>query len=147
MKNVFYSKFDEYSFMTSIDLIYAIPFLIAFVSLLAFVIIFYRRKNIETNYEKEMKKLRLDLLQGKLDRKSFLYIKDNLKVEDLFGEETQRLENMFEQKSIDSETYCRMKKILSMTFNEKLQKISLKYNYTDPKITTKNNNARFCSNI
>ena len=114
--------------MTSIDLIYAISFLIAFVALAAFVIIFYRRKNVETDYEEEMKKLRLDLLQGKLDRKSFLYIKDNLRVEDIFSEETQRLENMLKEKSIDSETYSRMKKILSMTFNEKLQKINLKYN-------------------
>ena len=133
--------------MTSIDLIYALPFLIAFITSLAFVIIFYRRKNVETNYENEMKKLRLDLLQGKLDRKSFLYVKDNLRVEDLFGEETQRLENMLNEKSIDKETHRRMKKILSMTFNEKLQKINLKYNYTDPKTVSKNNDLRFCSNI
>ena len=133
--------------MTSIDLIYAIPFLLTFVTLLAIVIISYRRKNKETNYEKEMKKLRLDFLQGKLDRKSFLYVKDNLRVEDLFGEETQRLENMQKEKSIDSETYRRMKKILSMTFNEKLQKINLKYNYTDPTTETKNNDLRTYSNI
>ncbi len=133
--------------MTSIDLIYALPFLIAFVTSLAFVIIFYRRRNVETNYENEMKKLRLDFLQGKLDRKSFLYVKDNLRVEDLFGEETQRLENMRKEKSIDKETHRRMKKILSMTFNEKLQKINLKYNYTDPETVSKNNDLRFCSNI
>jgi hypothetical protein len=133
--------------MTSIDIIYAIPFLIAFVTLLTFVIIFYRRKNIETNYEKEMRKLRLALLQGKLDRKSFLYVKDNLRVEDLFSEETQRLENMLNEKSIDSETYCRMKKILSMTFNEKLRKINRKYNYTDPKTVIISNDLRFCSKI
>jgi len=133
--------------MTSIDLIYAIPFLIALVTVLAFVIIFHHRKNKETNYEQEMKKLRLALLQGKLDRKSFMYIKDNLRVEDLFGEETQRLDNMLKEKNIDSETYSRMKKILSMTFNEKLQKINLKYNYTDLKTVTKNNDLRFSCNI
>lgn len=133
--------------MTSIDLIYAVPFLIAFVMSLVFVILFYRRKNIETNYEKEMKKLRLDLLQGKLDRKSFLYIKDNLKVEDLFSEETKRIDQMLNEKSIDQETFCRMKQILSMTVNEKLQKINLKYNYTDPTIVTKDNNLKFYSNL
>lgn len=114
---------------------------------LVFVILFYRRKNIETNYEKEMKKLRLDLLQGKLDRKSFLYIKDNLKVEDLFSEETKRIDQMLNEKSIDQETFCRMKQILSMTVNEKLQKINLKYNYTDPTIVTKDNNLKFYSNL
>jgi len=93
-----------------------------------------------------MKKLRLDLLQGKLDRKSFLYIKDNLRAEDLFGEETKKLENMLKEKSIEPENYRRMKKILSMTFNEKLQKINLKYNYTDPITLAKNNNVGFSCN-
>ena len=132
--------------MASLDLTYGISFLIAFVTVLASVIIIYHRKNKETNYEKEMKKLRLDLLQGKLDRKSFLYIKDNLRAEDLFGEETKKLENMLKEKSIEPENYRRMKKILSMTFNEKLQKINLKYNYTDPITLAKNNNVGFSCN-
>ncbi len=125
---------------------YAIPILIALIIVLVSVFMFRYRRNKETNYEKEMKKLRLSLLQGKLDRRSFLYIKDNLKVEDLFGEETQRLDHMLEQKSIDSETYCRMKKILNMTFNEKLEKINLKYNYIDPNGITDNQNFKFSSN-
>ena len=125
---------------------YAIPILIALIIVLVSVFMFRYRRNKETNYEKEMKKLRLSLLQGKLDRRSFLYIKDNLKVEDLFGEETQRLDDMLDQKSIDSETYCRMKKILNMTFNEKLEKINLKYNYIDPIRITDNQNFKFSSN-
>ncbi|MEJ2240844.1 MAG: hypothetical protein P8Y18_01695 [Candidatus Bathyarchaeota archaeon] len=85
-------------------------------------------------------------MKGKLDRKSFLYIKDNLKVEDLFGDETKRLDQMLNEKSIDPETYCRMSKILTMTFNEKLEKINLKYNYLAPKEITENSNFKTFSN-
>lgn len=132
--------------MKSIDLIYAIPILIVIVTILISIILLRYKKNTETNYEKEMKQLRLSFLKGKLDRKSFLYIKDNLKVEDLFGDETKRLDQMLNEKSIDPETYCRMSKILTMTFNEKLEKINLKYNYLAPKEITENSNFKTFSN-
>ena len=122
---------------------YAIPILITSATVIVLAIKFHNKKKNETDYDQKMKKLRQSLLQGKLDRKSFLYIKDNLKVEDLFGEETQRLENMLKEKSIDSETYIRMKKILSMSFNEKLEKIDLKYNYTDSNTVTKDNHVSY----
>ena len=129
--------------MISIDLMYAIPIILTSATVMVSVIKFHYKKKNETDYEQKMKKLRQSLLQGKLDRKSFLYIKDNLKVEDVFGQETQRLENMLKEKSIDTETYSRMKKILSMTFNEKLEKIDLKYNYTDSNTLTKDNHVSY----
>lgn len=132
--------------MKSIDLIYAIPVLIVSVTILISMILLRYRKNTETKYEKEMKQIRLSFLQGKLDRKSFLYVKDNLKVEDIFGDETQRLNQMLAEKSIDPETYCRMKKILSMTFNEKIEKINLKYNYLAPDHITENSGFKSFSN-
>ena len=122
---------------------YAIPILLASATVIVSGIKFHYKKKNETDYEQKMKKLRQSLLQGKLDRKSFLYIKDNLKVEDVFGQEAQRLENMLKEKSIDTETYRRMKKILSMTFNEKLEKIDLKYNYTDSNTVTKDNHVSY----
>ena len=129
--------------MISIDLMYTIPILLASAIVIVSVIKFHYKKKNETDYEQKMKKLRQSLLHGKLDRKSFLYIKDNLKVEDVFGQETQRLENMLKEKSIDTETYSRMKKILSMTFNEKLEKIDIKYNYTDSNTLTKDNHVSY----
>jgi hypothetical protein len=131
--------------MESTDLMYTILSLATIIFILISVIVYRSKKTVESDYDKEMKKLRQLLLVGKLDRKSFLHIRDNLKVEDLFGDETQRLDNMLEQKSIDSETHNRMKKILNMTFNEKMEKINLKYNYIDLNLETKNNNIRFPS--
>jgi hypothetical protein len=57
-----------------------------------------------------------------------LYIRDNLKVEDLFFDESKRLDNMLKHKKLDTDTYIRMKKVLDMNFNEKLVKINEKYN-------------------
>jgi hypothetical protein len=97
--------------------------MVTFSAGLAVMVHYFHGKKEETDYEKEIKELRHSLIQGKLDRKSYLYIRDNLKVEDLFDIETKRLDNMFEQKMIDEVTYTRMKKVLQNTFNDKLVKI------------------------
>lgn len=102
------------------------------------VIVYRSRKTEETHYDKEMKKLRKLLLKEKLDRKTFIHIRDNLKVEDLFADETQRLDNMLKQKNIDSETHRRMKIILEMSLNQRLEKINLKYDYLDSNSESKN---------
>jgi hypothetical protein len=73
------------------------------ITILVSVLLYFRRKNGETDYEKKMKRLRQLLLKGKLDRKSFLSIQDNLKVENFHTNESRRLDNMLIQKSIDSE--------------------------------------------
>jgi hypothetical protein len=86
--------------MESIDLMYVLLSLLGIASVLILVLLYRSRKTSETDYEKEMKKLRQLLLKGKLDKKTFLHIRDNLKVEDLFGDETQRLDNLLEEKKL-----------------------------------------------
>ena len=57
-------------------------------------IVFYlSKKNEEGNYEKEIKHLRKLLIKGKIDRKTFFYMRDNLKAEDLFLNESKRLDD------------------------------------------------------
>ena len=103
--------------------------LAAIIAILVVVVFYLSRKTEETDYEKEMKKLRQLLFKGKLDRETFLHIRDNLKVEDLFSEESKRLDDMFGNKKMDSDTYLRMKKVLEISFNERLVKINEKYNF------------------
>ena len=92
------------------------------------VIAYYFSGMKEINdYEKEIKELRHQVIKGNLGHKTFRYMKDNLKVEDLFNIESKRLDDMFEQNMIDSVTYTRMKKALELTFNEKLVKIDTKH--------------------
>lgn len=90
---------------------------------LAVIFHYLSGKKQENAYEQELKHLRRSLLQGKLDRKSFIYIKDSLKAEDRFSVESKRLDELFEQQRLDDITYIRMKKALELTFNDKLLKI------------------------
>lgn len=99
------------------------------IAVLVVVVLYLSRKTEETEYEKEMKELRQSLLKGKIDRKSFLYIRDNLKTEELFTDESKRLDDMLTHKKMDPDTYVRMKEVLQMTFNEKLVKIHQKYDF------------------
>ncbi len=99
------------------------------IAVLVVVVFYLARRTEETDYEKEMKELRQSLLKGKLDRKTFLYIRDNLKVEDHFADESERLNDMLKQKKMDPATYVRMKKVLEMTFDERLVKINKKYDF------------------
>ena len=99
------------------------------IAVLVVVVFDLARRTEETNYAKEMKELRQSLLKGKLDRKTFLYIRDNLKVENLFADESERLDDMLKQEKMDPDTYIRMKKVLEMTFDERLVKINEKYNF------------------
>ena len=99
------------------------------IGILVGVIFYLGREGEEDDYEKEMKKIRQLLLKGKLDKKTFLHIRDNLKIEDIFVDETQRLDRMLKEKTIDSDVYVRMKKILEMSFNERLEKINQRYEF------------------
>ncbi|MFA5365216.1 MAG: hypothetical protein WC325_08565 [Candidatus Bathyarchaeia archaeon] len=97
--------------------------MIAFSAGTAVVVKHFGKHIVNTDYEKEIKELRHSLLQGGIDRRTFLYIRDNMKVEDLFNIETKRLDEMYKQKQLDLDTYQRMKRVLEVTFNQKLVKI------------------------
>ena len=107
------------------------------IAILVVVVLYLSRRNEVTDYEKEMKELRQSLLKGKLDRKTFLYIRDNLKIEDRFTDESKRLDDMLKHKKMDSDTYVRMKKVLDMTFDERLVKINEKYNFDNSAVDSK----------
>ena len=104
------------------------------IAILVVVVLYLSRRNEVTDYEKE---LRQSLLKGKIDRKTFLYIRDNLKIEDRFTDESKRLDDMLKHKKMDSDTYVRMKKVLDMTFDERLVKINEKYNFDNSAVNSK----------
>jgi hypothetical protein len=101
------------------------------IAVLVAVNVFLAKQNEESDYKKEMKKLRKLLVKGKLDKQTFMRIRNELKVEDLFADESVRLDNMLKEKRVDSDTYVRMKKILEMSFNQRLEKICKKRNFDD----------------
>jgi hypothetical protein len=97
------------------------------IAILVIVVFFLSKKTEETEYEREIKELRRSFLKGKIDQKNFLYIRENLKREHLFSDESKKLDKMLEQKKMDPDTYVRMKKALEMSFDEKLVRIHEKY--------------------
>ena len=98
------------------------------IAVLVSVVYYLSRKTEETDFEKEMRALRISFYKGKIDRKTFLYMRENFKAENHFSEESKRLDAMFGDKKMDSDTYIRMKKVLEISFNDRLVKIEKKHN-------------------
>lgn len=92
------------------------------------IVYYLLKKTEETKYEKEMKVLRKSFFKGKIDKKTFLDIRDKLKAEMHYFEESQRMNKMLQHKKIDLDTYLRMKEILEMRFNERLSLIQIHHN-------------------
>ena len=94
---------------------------LAIMTVAAVAVSYYRSGMKQVNeYEKELRELRNHVLRGDIAHNTFVYIKDNLKAEDLFKDESERLDNMLKQNLIDPLTHGRMKKLLQITFNKNL---------------------------
>jgi hypothetical protein len=87
----------------------------------------YAKWHAQTSFEKDLKELRKLWFTGDIDRKTYNYIKDNLKVEELFNAESEKLDKMLKEKDLNQFDYLRVKKILQMTLNKKLVKIENNY--------------------
>jgi hypothetical protein len=89
---------------------------------------YYRSGMKQVNeYEALLKEMRIQVIKGNLGHEKFRYMKENLKVEEIFVEESKRLDEMFQQGLMDELTYTRMKNVLQLTFNKKLVNIHTKY--------------------
>ena len=87
----------------------------------------FARWNAETSFETDLKALRKLWLMGEIDGKTYRYIKDSMKVEELFNTESEKLDKMLKEKQLDQFDYIRVKKILQMALNNKLVKIENAY--------------------
>jgi hypothetical protein len=86
-------------------------------------VIVYNSRNEEDEYEKEVKKLRHLLFSGKLDRKTFLNMRNRLKHEKVFLAESKKLFTLLFNKKIDEDTYVRLRQVLEKSFKERLDKL------------------------
>jgi len=91
------------------------------------IVYHYAKWNAETSFEKDLKELRRLWLTREIDGKTYHYIKDSMKAEELFNGEAERLDTMLQKKQLDQFDYIRVKKILQMTLNKKLVKIESTY--------------------
>jgi hypothetical protein len=102
-----------------------LPFLIfpmIVISIGLLVIVYYTKKQKETEFEKEIKQLRKLQVSGKLDKKRFFTIKKRMEIDKLSSEQGSILKKMFKEEKIDPTTYVRMKKALQFSLNQKLKK-------------------------
>ena len=86
------------------------------------LVLYYARKE-EDHYENEVKKLRQLLLSGKLDKPTFLRLRNRLNHEKIFTTESKKLLSLLSDKKIDEETYVRLRQVLEKSFRDRLDKL------------------------
>ena len=91
------------------------------------VVYHYAKWNAVTTFEKDLKELRRLWIMRQIDGKTYRYIKDSMKAEELFNVESEKIEKLLQEKQLDQFDYIRVKKILQMTLNKKLVKIENAY--------------------
>jgi len=84
------------------------------------VLVLYRVKKEEDYYENQVKKLRQLFFSGKLDKTTFLNLRNRLKNEKTFTTESKKLLSLLSHEKIDEETYIRLRQVLEKSFRDKL---------------------------
>ena len=105
------------------------------------LVIYNARKAEEDDYEKEVKKLRHQLLSGKLDKQTFMRMKNRLKHEKFFNIESKKLIKLMSDQKIDEETYVRLRQVLETSFKNRLDRIDEETN--EPSIDSTFNPSAF----
>jgi uncharacterized protein YqgQ len=96
-------------------------------------LVLYTARKEEDNYENEMKKLRQLLFSGKLDKKTFIRLRNRLKQEKIFTTESKKLLSLLFDEKIDKETYVRLRQILERSVRDRLDKRDEKTNEINTK--------------
>ncbi len=73
----------------------------------------------ESLYDKELKKLRMMLRSGTIDKKTFERMRNRVKQETIFAEELERLHTLLQDKKIDQDTYVQLRELLEKAFRER----------------------------
>jgi len=114
--------------MNSSSFLYLVMPLGALVFFLVGIVIYNAKKAEEDNYEKEVKKLRQQLLSKKLDKQTFMRMKTRLKHEKFFNIESKKLLKLLSDEKIDEETYVRLRQVLETSFKTRLDKLEVDAN-------------------
>jgi hypothetical protein len=96
-------------------------------------VVIYNARKEEDEYEKEVKKLRQLLFSGKMDKRTFLNMRNRLKHEKVFDTESKKLLSLLSDKKIDEETYVRLRQVLESSFKDRIDKLDQEANEIDMK--------------
>jgi len=89
--------------------------------ILVSVVLYLATKQEESLYDKEMKKLRIILKSGSMDKKTFERMRNRIKQEIIFAEELERLYALLHDGKIDRDTYMQLRELLEKTFRQRLK--------------------------
>lgn len=106
---------SSYFFFLVLPLAVMVFFLVA--------VVIYKARNEEDEYEREVKKLRKLMFSGKLDKKTFVNMRNKLKHEKTFHTESKKLFTLLSDNKIDEETYVRLRQVLESSFRQRLDKL------------------------
>ncbi|HDQ05406.1 MAG TPA: hypothetical protein ENN36_01625 [Candidatus Bathyarchaeota archaeon] len=98
-----------------------LPLAVLVVFLVAVVL--YRARKEEDYYELQVKKLRQLLFSGKMDKKTFLNLRNRLKNEKIFTTESKKLLALLSSEKIDGETYVRLRQVLEKSYRDRIDKV------------------------
>ena len=86
-------------------------------------LVLYLAEKEESLYDKELKKLRIMLRSGTIDKKTFERMRNRIKEELIFAEEIQNLHTLLHDKKIDQDTYVQLRELLEKAFRQRLDRL------------------------
>ena len=109
---------SSYFFFLVVPLASLVVFLVA--------LVLYHARDDEDAYEAQVKKLRKLWLSGKLDRKTFVRTRNQVRHEKNFSNESKKLLSLLADEKIDKDTYTRLMHILETSHRDRLGKLVTK---------------------
>jgi len=89
--------------------------------ILVSLVLYLAGKKEESLYDKELKKLRVMLRSGTIDKETFERMRNRLKEELIFAEELERLYTLLADKKIDQDTYMQLRELLGKAFRQRVK--------------------------
>jgi hypothetical protein len=100
---------------------FVLPLGILIVILVSMVL--YLAEKEESLYDKELKKLRVMLRSGTIDKETFERMRNRLKEEIIFAGELEGLNTLLHDKVIDQDTYVQLRELLEKAFRQRVKGI------------------------
>ncbi len=109
----------EYTYFYSV----ALPLAVLIVILVS-IVLFLARKE-KSVYDRELKKLRMMLQAGTIDKKTFVHMGNVVREELIFAEELESLHALLREKIIDQDAYMEIRRLLEKGFRQRLDRLAI----------------------
>ena len=101
---------------------FVLPLAVLIVFLVSLVL--YLGRKDESLYDRELKKLRMMLMAGTIDMKTFERMRNRLKEESIFAAELESLYVLLNDKIIDQNAYAQLRRLLEKAFRKRVDALA-----------------------